>query len=170
MHSAIQEAMARKPATTRKRSKASGDDVAYYVVEISDWDWSFSFGVGWRRDIDRGPYSDYRHLAVKGKLLRPSTIKADGAELTFLPSPDLNASERSRDEPKAVGSFQIHDRTFKPLLEMPADALAPVLQMLIAGKFRYVVMNGGKPHYRQGSIRSYRFEMTVSDDDLPAEE
>lgn len=107
--------MSRAPSGKRKRLRSSGDDVIYYV-EISDWDWSFRFGVGWRRDIDRGPYSDYRHLVVKGKLQRPSGIKADGAELTFLPSSQLNASERSRHEPKAVGSLQIHDRTFKALL------------------------------------------------------
>lgn len=53
---------------------------------------------------------------------------------------------------------------------MPADALAPVLQMLITGKFRYVVVNGDRPRYRQGLFRSYRFETTMSDDDLPAEE
>lgn len=59
---------------------------------------------------------------------------------------------------------------FKPLLRMPSDAIAPVLQMLIAEKFKYVVLNGDKPRYGQGSVRSYRFEMKTTEDDLSPED
>lgn len=59
-------AMGAKKAGKRKRAKVRRDEEVYFVVQITDWDWSFSFGAGWRRDIDREPYSDYRHLHVKG--------------------------------------------------------------------------------------------------------
>jgi hypothetical protein len=162
--------MAAKKAGKRTRAKAQRDEEVYFVVEITDWEWSFSFGVGWRRDIDREPYSDYRHLHIKGRLLRPSKIKAQEAELIFMPEAELNWSERANHQPQSVGLTQIYRGMFKPLLRMPGDSVAPVLQMLIAEKFKYVVLNGDKPRYGQGAIRSYRFEMKMEEDDLPPED
>lgn len=161
--------MAAKAAAKRKRAKARQDEHLHYVIEITGWDWSFSFGLGWRRDIDGEPYSDFRHLHIKGKLLRPTKIKANEAELVFMPTQRMNESERSKDTPNSVGSIQLYRGTFKPLLSMPADALAPVLQMLIGERFKYVVLHGDKPRYGHGLIRSYRFEMQMSEDDLPPE-
>ena len=162
--------MARTAAQKSNRPKRARNDAVYYVVEITDWDWSFSFGLGWRRDIDRGPYSDYRHLTVKGNLLRPLKSKAREVEISLLPSLQLNETERSKDEPNAVGSIDTHRGIMKPLLSMPLDALDSVLQMLIANRFKYVVMNGEKLRYGRGSVTSYRFECTIDEDDLPPED
>lgn len=158
-----------KGSAGKKRRAAKRDETIQYVVEIADWDWSLSFGIGWRRDIEREPYSDYRHLHIKGRLLRPTKMKVSDAEMTFMPDAELDWRERSKHEPKSVGIIQIYQGSFKPLLNMPNDALAPVLQMLIAGKFKYVTLSGDKPRYGHGLIRSYRFEMTMDDDGLPPE-
>ena len=44
------------------------------------------------------------------------------------------------------------------LLTMPCDALMPVLQMLIAEKFRYIDLCGERLRYRSATIKSYRLE------------
>ena len=56
------------------------------------------------------------------------------------------------------------------LLSMPADALEPVLRMFIAGKMRYVVMNGTPLYYREALVEHYRVESTYNPEDLPPEE
>lgn len=162
--------MAAKAKGKRKGARKPKDEVVYYVVEITDWEWSLSFGVGWRKDIDREPYSDYRHLHVKGRLVRPTKLKVNEVELIFMPEAAMNWAERAKHEPHSVGPLQIYRGKFQPLLRMPGDAVASVLQMLIAEKFKYVVLHGDKPRYGHGSIRSYRFEMKMDEDDLPPED
>lgn len=39
------------------------------------------FGVSPMKDGSEGPYSDYRHLELQGKLLRPVAVKASRVEL-----------------------------------------------------------------------------------------
>ena len=116
------------------------------------------------------PYLDFRHLELHGTLLRPSRMKADEVEVTFLPDRRLNESERKRDQPQSVGSFHIHHGALKFLILMPADALPCVLQMMIAGRMRYVEMNGDRPRYRQGRIRSYRLVRDHDPNNLPPDE
>lgn len=53
---------------------------------------------------------------------------------------------------------------------MPSDALASVLRMLIAGRFRYAVLQGERLRYGQGQVRFYRLESTIDADELSTEE
>jgi hypothetical protein len=94
-----------KKAETRRKSRPGRPRIEFasYVLEIKEWDWSFSFGVNEMPNRD-GPYSDFRHLHLRGNLVCPNRIKAENVELTFLPDHDLNEDKRERHEPKAVGS------------------------------------------------------------------
>lgn len=154
---------------TRRRKRRRGrrrEDPIYYVVEVTEWDWSFMFGVSPRRDMD-GPYSDYRHLTLSGKLIHPWGVKAHEAEITLMPDPRLNKGERERDDPKSCGSLYVHRGHFQALLPMPLDALSSVLQLAAAGRLRYVVMTGDKLRYGQGLIQMYRLQRMLDADDLP---
>jgi hypothetical protein len=150
----------------RKRKRQQGDRAVYYVVELETWDWSYSFGLDKTRYRDE-PYAEYRHLEIKGKLLRPRDIKADFVECTFLPDVHLKEENRKSDEPRCVGSLHLDRGTLHALLFMPADALDPVLQTLTAGRMRYVVIDGARLHYRQALVEHYRVESNYDPDDLP---
>lgn len=50
---------------------------------------------------------------------------------------------------------------------MPEDALGLVLQMLIAGRFKYVLMSGGVMRWRKCFIRGYRFTAEHDEADYP---
>jgi hypothetical protein len=52
---------------------------------------------------------------------------------------------------------------------MPGDALTPVLQMLIAEKLRFIDLHGERMRYRSATIKSYRLEMNMDEDDMPAD-
>ena len=115
------------------------------------------------RRLDRSrhaeePYLEYRHPQIMGKPLRPRAMKAGGAELTFVPSIRMNAPNRLNDKPRAVGSLDLRDGLLCGVLSMPADALEPVMQMLIAGISPYVIMDGPKLRYRQCLLSHYRLE------------
>ncbi|HWF96118.1 MAG TPA: hypothetical protein VG291_14270 [Xanthobacteraceae bacterium] len=154
----------KKPCRKRRARKVCPETICY-VVEIKDWDWNFTFGVNTMKGRD-DPYFEFRHLELRGVLLRPSKIKAEEVEVTFLPERRLNESERTHDQPQSVGSFQLHRGRLQFIIPMPADALSCVLPMMIAGRIRFVVMDGDRPRYGQGRIRMYRLVRNYEPEDM----
>ena len=160
----------RRPARSKTQVRPTTE---FYVVQIERWDWSFSFGVNSSRKHFPEPYSDYRHLEVHGRLLRPKAAKAEMAGLTFLPRLDLDlaavADLPASAEPKAVGSAHVRAGAFQGLLSMPHDVLASLLTALAAGQLRYVTLDG-EPLFRgQAMIRRFSFQAAYDPDDLPDE-
>lgn len=50
---------------------------------------------------------------------------------------------------------------------MAADALGPVMQMLVAARFKFIVLDGETMRYRKARIRHYRFETKLILEDYP---
>ncbi|MGD9668837.1 MAG: hypothetical protein AB7U75_07220 [Hyphomicrobiaceae bacterium] len=156
--------MASAPKRRRRRSREQ-DEPRTYVVRIEDWEWSLSFGVN-NMSHRTDPYSDFRHLALRGKLLRPTSLKAETAELTLLPDPRLNWDQRQKDEPRCVGSLDLYDGQLRRLLSLPSDALPSLLQMLIGERLHYAVITGDKLRYRKGLVSYFSLDMTIDEDEL----
>jgi hypothetical protein len=161
-----------KAATERKRPRSRKrprqDAFASYVIAIDDWEWSLSFGIDQTR-FREGPYMDFRHLHLRGKLLIPSRIKAETAQAILMPDRTATYARSDAPEPKGVGSASLYHGRFEALLTIPDDALASVLQMLIADKFRFIEMHGERMRYRSAAIRSYRLEMNIEEEDMPTD-
>ena len=157
----------RQPRRRRKRRGGwRDDDPIYYVVEVVEWEWSLTIGVNQRADRN-GPYSDYRHLNLRGNLLYPARAKARGVGVTLMPDRRLNEGERERDEPHSCGSMHLHRGYSQALLPTPLDALPSILQIACADRLRYVVITGDRLCYGHGLVRTYRLQRTLDKDDLP---
>lgn len=152
----------------RKVRKSRIPDIQYYVVEIESWDWGFSFGIETSKHFP-GPFSDYRHLEIRGRILRPKRLKPEEASLTFLPSASYNPDAQVLHNPPQVGTLNIYGGLLQGLVSMPADALTQILLMLTAKHFKYVVLNGTGMRYRQAQIHHYRLDSKFDNDDLPAD-
>ena len=50
-------------------------------------------------------------------------------------------------------------------MSIPLDALVPILQMLIAGRLKFVVMRGSKLRYRSARLHSYTLGSKLDEDD-----
>lgn len=158
--------MVTKPKTSQKKRRAKSDCV-YYTIEIQDWHWSFWFGVSRTRYFSGGPYDDYRHLVVKGKLLAPAKMNVRSIELSFLPSQKLNEGYRENDEPITIGSLSLLRGYLTGRLSMPADILPSLLTIATAGRLRYVIIQGDKLFRGHGRMNNFRFETTLDPDDIP---
>lgn len=156
---------------TRRKHRSVDDEYESYVIGIEDWKWSFSFGVDSAKHRD-GPYMDFRHLHLRGKLLAPSKMasKAETVQAILIPRPIPTDKEYQASEPTSVGSVNLRQKRFDALLTIPDDAIAPVLQMLIAGKFRFIDLHGHRMRYGNAKIRGYRLEMNIDEEDVPASE
>lgn len=157
-----------KPKAPRKpkRRRKPPEQVVDYIVAIEDWDWSYSLSINTdRHAID--PYHEFRHLQVRGRLLHPRGLKTDRIEITLLPSYDMLPEARKDRKPRCAGSLDIYDDRVAGLVSIPIDALPPILQMLIGGRFRFVEMRGARFRYRQALCNSFWLATRLDPDDLP---
>ncbi|QAU48864.1 hypothetical protein [Bradyrhizobium guangzhouense] len=148
----------------RKRRRKPREEIVDYVVEIDGWDWGYSFSLNMERQpID--PYHEFRHLQIKGRLLTPTGLKTDRAEISLLPSSDLEEERRKELTPIALGSLSLGPDCVLGNIGIPWDALTPILQMLIAGRFRFVLMRGTRFRHRSAKLNSLRLETRLTEDD-----
>ncbi|MCA1411704.1 hypothetical protein I6F30_11210 [Bradyrhizobium sp. NBAIM20] len=155
----------RKAKRRRKPAEAFVD----YVVEIESWDFSYWLALNTLRDpLD--PYHEHRHLQIKGRLLRPAGLSTDRAEVSLFPSTNMEEARRKDFRPIAVGAIDVYPERLDANLSIPSDALVPILHMLTAERFKFVVMRGSKFRFRSARLHSLSLAAALGEDDLPAEE
>ena len=160
------------PAAARKKKRSGRAQAGLhgsYVVEITGWGWSLSFGINHSPHLGGGPYSDFRHLRLEGRLIIPTSIKASLVEVTLMPDLRMNAGPREGDFPQAIGSLELHNGRLKILSGMPADTLDAVLMLLSSGKLRTIAIHGTRLRYSHGLIRSFSTHESIPEDDLPSD-
>jgi hypothetical protein len=91
---------------------------------------------------------------IKGRLLRPAGLKTDRVLMSLFPSLNLMEERRKDLKPIAVGAFETYPDRLDASIGIPQDALGPILQMLIAERFRSVVLRGSKFRYRSARLVS----------------
>ena len=160
----------KSPRKRMQARKATRQETVFYVIAIDNWEWSFTFGVSSIRE-DEGAYADYRQLLLCGRLLAPSSVKAETVELALLPNEELNlGQERDRHQPISIGSVHVAQGHMSALISIPADALPSILTMVTAEVLRFAVLTGSKLRYGRTAITRMRLEMKLGEDDLPTDE
>jgi hypothetical protein len=133
---------------------------------IDGWDWGCSLSLNTLRH-EADPYNEFRHLKVMGRMLWPKGLETDQVEVSLLPSFDMGEERRKDFKPIALGGLEAYPDRIDGHVGIPADALPPILQMLIAGRFKFVLMRGSKFRYRSARLVSLRLEMKQTEDDIP---
>jgi hypothetical protein len=158
-----------KPNPTKRKPSRPRAAKVWHVFEISDWAWDYGFGIC-RSKFNPGPFSDSRHLLIYGSLLSPKKIAAKvlTPKLSLAPEDNLTEAGRVRtSDPKHVGVVYTRGKDYQANLYFPADVLGPILQMLIANRYRYVkievgeVLEGG-----YSEVTTFYFSGKLEDDDL----
>lgn len=85
--------------------------------------------------------------------------------VSLFPSLSLEEERRKDLKPIAVGAIEANPERLDANLSIPSDALAPILQMLIAGRLKFVVMRGSKFRYRSAPMHSYTLGTKLDEDD-----
>jgi hypothetical protein len=91
-------------------------------------------------------------------------------EVSLLPTFSMGEEQRKDFEPIALGSLESHPDKITASLGIPADVLSPILQMLIAARFKFILITGGKFRYRSARLQGFRLEMKLAEDDMLAAE
>ncbi|MCS3445907.1 MULTISPECIES: hypothetical protein [Bradyrhizobium] len=154
-----------KPTRKAKRRRAPPEEIVDYIVEIEDWDFSYWLALNTLRNA-LDPYHEHRHVELKGRMLRPAGLKTDRVEVSLFPSVSLEEERRKDLKPIAVGSLELYPERIDGHVGIPSDALVPILQMLVAGRLKFVVMRGAKFRYRSARLHSYSLGTKLDEDDL----
>ncbi len=155
-----------KAARRKRRRRTPREEFVDYVVEIIGWDWGYSLSLNTSKDPD-DPYHEFRHLQITGKLLLPAGQKTDVVEVSLLPSEGMSEEKRKDYKPLALGRLEAYPDMIRGSIGIPADVLSPILQMLISGQFKFMLMSGSKFRYRSARLHSFRLEMKLTEDDMP---
>jgi hypothetical protein len=107
------------PARKKRKLGRSRMERVQHVIEIKDWHWDYMFGIG-ETSFREGPYFDFRHLEIDGKLIRPPSINATTVEVTCFPQHRLSESQdRSKHQPKAVGAISHRGKEYSASCTCP---------------------------------------------------
>jgi hypothetical protein len=158
-----------KPKAVRKktRRRKPPEEFVDYVVEIESWDWSYWLALNTLRDpLD--PYHEHRHLQIKGRMFRQTGLKTDRVEVSLFPTINLEEERRKELKPLALGALESYPDRIEATLGIPSDALVPMLQMLTAGRLRFVVLKGTKFRYRSARLHRFSLSAALGEDDVPS--
>ncbi|MGY3233326.1 hypothetical protein ACVWZ4_006120 [Bradyrhizobium sp. USDA 4472] len=124
-----------------------------HVLKIQRWSFDYSFGVGDKRSS--GAYSDTRHVRLEVSIEKPK-IRAKVGLVRLFASADLIGADKlpkrrfgdrlagKPDAENHVGQLWYSGDDYTAALFMPGDMLAPVLTMLVAGRYRYILLQADK--------------------------
>ena len=154
-----------------KKRKQSKREACSYVIEIRDWEFSYSFALPWRKNAIEEPYWEFTDIKVKGKLVHPEkfvdreidvTVMTDRWKTRVLTKPD----DCRQFEPKAVGGLTIRGKESNFLGSVPFDAFQMLCSMMNAGKIKYLVLDGQSLYRGDTDIRSMRFQEHFGPEDI----
>ncbi|MCP1915701.1 hypothetical protein J2R96_008181 [Bradyrhizobium elkanii] len=128
----------------------------HHLIQIEDWDWNYSLSV------EAGDHHEYRPVEIKGKLLLPANIKATSVQALL--HPKIRPSWKKR--VKNVGGVLYRGKDYTAYLDVTPDAISPILQMLIARKYRYLTLRVLKIGTGRAQVENYKLSAAVDEDAL----
>ena len=123
------------------------------------------------RIIHGSPYHERDWIIVHGTILEPTSYKGKKLEFFFfldhtLSKAERESSDRYRDEPPSdVGRVEQRKDGLHITLNIPEDSLPILLQLLLAGKVKFITFGADKFRYKQASVYNYRFCETLDEDE-----
>lgn len=138
-----------KPTTTKKprnSRKHTQETYGSYIIEVADWQTSYSFTVNRDDRFFAGSYREHLHLEISGMLRYP--FKFDGKDIRVMLLGDrkltsnLVGEEYLDPQPRSIGGLTIRGehRDFSAFI--PFDTVPVISSLLQARQVRFISMSG----------------------------
>jgi hypothetical protein len=138
-----------KPAAVKKPRKANKkvqEEYGSYIVEVADWETSYSFTVNRDDRFFAGSYGEHLHLELKGILRYP--FKFDGKDIRVLLLGDrkltaIMVGEKYLDpQLQAIGGLTIRGEYRHFSAFIPFDTIPVISSLLQAKQVRFISLSG----------------------------
>lgn len=140
----------------RKKKRKSGEEpTEHYVVPLTGWEFSYSFGLNRSRHFP-GVYTEYALLELIGTLHCPLSKQTAGVtrvELTLSGSDELDEEPHS-EPPTAIGMLDKHGDVLRAYVWMPAKRMGEVVTAATTNRLKMADFLGTKLRYRKARIWS----------------
>ena len=152
-----------------KRKKAAKREECTYVIEIEDWNLSYSLSLDRHGKMSAGPYWEHTSLEMKGIFVHPETLAKPIQVIILGDREKISALERPEEyryEPKAVGGLTVRGTESEFLGSVPFDAIQTLCQILQVRKLKYLVLSGQVLYRGSTDIFSMHFQEHFSSEDI----
>jgi hypothetical protein len=134
------------PRKTRKTRKRVQEEHYTYIIEIVDWETSYSFTVNHNDRFFAGSYREHLHLEINGNLRHPRKFDDLEIRLTLLGDRKLTshlvAEEYLEPQPVSVGHLTIRGKHRDYLGSIPHDVVPSLSSLLQAKQVRFISLSG----------------------------
>jgi hypothetical protein len=150
-------------------------EIAFYVIEINDWQHSYSLSLNDNDNLKdlfgSGLYKEHKSLTLSGVFLEPKKIVGKDLQIKLFGSRDMEAvlnkpEDYPRASAKAVGSLTVRGKTREYYGSLPMDIYILIANMFAAGKIKYLTMLGDVLYRGKADIRSVDFEEDYDREDF----
>jgi len=151
------------------KTKSARREECTYVIEIEDWNLSYSLSLDRHGKMSAGLYWEHTSLEMKGTFVHPETLAKPIQIIILGDREKISALERPGEyhyEPKAVGGLTIRGKESEFLGSVPFDAIQPLCQILQARKLKYLVLSGQVLYRGSSDIFSMSFQEHFSSEDI----
>jgi hypothetical protein len=147
----------------RKRRQVN-DENEFYVVEIDDWEASYSFHINRdpKRLVNPGDYLEDSTITLIGKIIMPVLKDTSRAEILITESPELDDHWKDQERGNSgssIGHIQIlrdEDKTFNVMCSVPSRSFQNVAIAVAAGKIKLASIWGTKLKWKAGWVSGIR--------------
>jgi len=147
-----------KSASRRNTRRKSKDEYCSYVVEIQDWELTYSLGLNPNPKYFSGQYSESLHLNIKGSLRFPEKYSTKEIVSTFIGDREIFPQKNDADfTPRCVGSITLRGERRDFLGALPFDSLPIIASLMETKQIQYVDLYGLSPKHGHADIRWIHF-------------
>lgn len=151
----------KKRAKKRRRRTRKAEENCSYIIEITDWELSYSFSLNWNERMSDGPYWESLHLETKGIIRMPEKYAPKEIRAVFIGDrripPDPRDPELGNWKPRCVGAITLRGEQREFIGSLPFDSLSLLSSLHEAGKIKFIDLYGKAPSYGSADIRSIHF-------------
>lgn len=154
------------PKRSKKMAVESYDS---YPVKILDWQTKYSLHLNKPPVLHLGPLWEYGNIDIQGELIAPEKVEGRNISIVLLADrkEDLVLAEPKKYDAEwsGVGSLSSRGNNIDYLGSVPFSAFEFILNMLQAGKFKYIILHGKSLRYGKANITSISFSEDFAPDD-----
>lgn len=153
-------------AQSGKKHYKATEKYCSYLVEILDWELTYSFLLNPNPKIFPGQYSEHLYLEIKGSMRSPEKYAGDEINSTFIGDREIFPLKNESDfRPRCVGAITLRGERRDFLGSLPFDSLPIITSLMETKQIRFFDLHGLIPKYGRAYINSIGFFREYNPDD-----
>lgn len=147
-----------RSAARRKKQRRTVDEYCSYVLDIQDWELTYSLGLNPNPKVFSGQYSESLHLRIKGFIRLPEKYSTKEIVATFIGDREMFPMKNESDsKPRCIGALTLRGERREFLGVLPFDSLPTINSLMETKQIRFLDLYGLTPKHGHADITWVHF-------------